>query len=568
MNKYIAYIGTETEYSDGTKAFAEKSDGTEVNIFEKDGYTTVQVKSFSKKRIRKLKILLRFKENIADKNILVHGSFGSGFKKVSEIEEKITSKYFFSVFDENGVGISFMNAIPAKFDSDIIFKNEEISLETIIPYSYTGEVISENFVVSEKIPYTEAYLYNAEKSKCDKEWEDVIGWGSWDYYYTSVDEEAVRENVEFIHNDELLSKKIKYIAIDDGWQQREGDWKEGARFPNGLSKTVDYIRGKGYCAGIWTAPTRLHCLCGTVMRRNSFLVKDKYNDPITDGNFYITDPTHPEGEKFIREIYTYLKECGFDYYKIDFISNILRCDYFYDENAGHYDALRKLFSVIRECVGEDSHVMGCSLPYGYGGEGIDSRRTGVDIHNTWKHLKKCTEIYVPQFASQRRIYQNDLDYLIVRGKDTSLEKETNVINPDAGKYKNELTEDFRWRDGEDFSYEEAKFWCATILMSGSSVILSDRMSKLNEKGLSLVKKTLEYADFKSAVPDACGANLPSVWRKEGWIYVFNYTDTQREYSVLAEGKYKEIFDDKKYETEDGLLNIKLKPHSCFALRRI
>lgn len=117
MNKYIDYIGTETEYSDGTKAFAEKSDGTEVNICEKDGYTTVQVKPFSKKRTRKLKILLRFREDISDKNVLVHGSFRSGFKKVSEIKEEITGRYFFSVFDENGVGISFMNAIPAKFDT-------------------------------------------------------------------------------------------------------------------------------------------------------------------------------------------------------------------------------------------------------------------------------------------------------------------------------------------------------------------------------------------------------------------------------------------------------------------
>jgi len=566
MNKYIEYIGTEIEYTDGTKVFLKNSDNLNICILEEDSYVSVQVKDLSEKKARKLKIRLGFKEDISEKNILVNKLFDSGFKKIQEIKEDVNSKYFFSVLDDNGVGINFMNVIPAKFDSDIIFKKDEISLETVFPYSYEGEIISEKFLVSEKIPYTEAFLYNADKCKCDKEWEDVTGWGSWDYYFTSIDEESVKENVDFIYNDSDLSEKIKYIAIDDGWQQREGDWKEGSRFSGGLPKTVSYINKRGFCAGIWTAPTRMHYLCGTVMRRNSFLVKNELGDPIMDEEFYVVDPTHPEGERYIREIYTFLKDCGFEYFKIDFISNMIRCDRFYDRFAGHYDALRKLICIIRECVGEDSHIMGCSMPYALGGEGVNSRRTGLDIHNTWKHIKKCTEIYVPQFASHRKLYQNDFDYLVVRGKDTSFEEDTNVINPLRYKYQNEKTEEFRWRDGEDFSYDEAKFWCASILMTGSSVILSDRMTALNEKGLMLIKKTLDYADFKSAVPDACGANLPSVWRKDGWIYIFNYSEEEKEFCVSADGKYTEIFDDKEYEARDGFLNIKLKAHCCLVLK--
>lgn len=567
MNKYIEYLGTEAEYTDGTRELFQDEDTLNMQIYEKDGYTSLRVKSLFDKRVRKLKIRLGIKEDISKKSIYVNEGFKSGLKKVCEVKEEYISRDFFSVIDENGVGISFMTVIPAKFNSEIRFSNGEISLETVFPYSYRGEIITEEFLVSEKIPYSEAFLYNAEKGALDKEWEDVTGWGSWDYYFTSIDEEAVKENVDFIYNDDFLKDKIKYIAIDDGWQQREGDWEEGVRFRSGLSNIVSYIKEKGYSAGIWTAPTRLHGLCATVMRRNSFLVKDALGDPITDETFYVADPTHPEGEKYIREIYTYLKECGFNYYKIDFISNMLQCDYFYDENAGHYDALRKLISIIRECVGEDSHIMGCSLPYAFGGDGIDSRRVGLDIHNTWKHIKKCTEIYLPQFASHRKIYQNDFDYLVVRGSDTSFEKDTNVLNPLIGKYKNEQTDEFRWRDGEDFSYNEAKFWCATILMSGSSVILSDRMTALNEKGLYLIKKTLEYADFKCAVPDVCSAELPTVWRKDGWIYIFNYSEEERTFSVTAEGKYSEIFDECSYEAQDGLLKVCLSPHTALVLKK-
>lgn len=564
MNNYITFAGVELEYRDGTKVFSDKF---ELFSSKRDGYTYVRVKALDEKAVRKLNVCLEFKENVSEKSALVHNFLASGFKKVSELKEEVMSKYFFSVFDESGTGISFLNVLPSKFDSNIKFKDGMVYLETIIPYSYEGEVLSEEFIVSGNMPYKEALLYNAEKCSCDKQWEDVIGWGSWDYYCTSIDEDAVKENVDFICNDAFLLKKVKYIAIDDGWQQREGDWKEGIRFPSGLSKTVNYIKEKGYRAGIWTAPTRLHYLCATVMRRNAFLIRDQYGDPIMDEEFYVTDPTHPEGEKYLREIYTYLKSCGFEHYKIDFVSNMLKCDRFYDKTAGHYDALRKLFSIIRECVGEESHIMGCSLPYSYGSEGIDSRRTSLDIHNTWKHIKKCTEIYFPQFATHRSIYQNDLDYLVVRGKDTSFEEDTNVINPLEHKYKKELTDDFRWRDGEDFSYDEAKFWCVTILMSGSSVMLSDRMSMLNEKGLRLIKKTLEYADFKSAVPDVNDSTLPSTWRKDGWLYVFNYAEEETEFCVPATGEYIEIFDDAVYEAKDGCLKVKLQAHTCLALKK-
>lgn len=566
MNSFVEYITTELVFIDGTKTFLNDSAKFEKCICEENNYTTIQIKSHYKS-VRKIRIKLRFKEDESNKNVLIHKSIASGYKKVTN--EEITSKYFFSVFDNDGMGITFMNALPSKFDSNIIYNNGEVILETVIPYSYTGDTISEKFVISDKAPYTEALLYNAKKHKCKKSFEDVTGWGSWDYYFTSIDEDSVKENVDFIYNDETLREKIKYIAIDDGWQQREGDWKEGCRFSKGLKNTVDYIKEKGFLAGIWTAPTRLHCLSGTVMRRNSFLVRDELGDPIFDDVVnYVADPTHPEGERYIKEIYTYLKECGFDYYKIDFISNMLMCDRFYDENAGPYDALRKLISIIRECVGEECHIMGCSLPYAFGGEGVDSRRTGLDIHNTWKHLVKCTEIYAPQFASHRTIYQNDLDYLVVRGKDTSFEEETNVFNPYAGRLKSEKTEEFRWRDGEDFTYEEAKMWCVTVLMSGSSVILSDRMTALNEKGLWLIKKTLEYADFVSAHPDVGSDALPSVWRKDGWIYIFNYSNEEKEFSVNADGVYKEAFSEEKYETVKGLLKLRLKPHTCLALKKI
>ena len=400
---------------------------------------------------------------------------------------------------------------------------------------------------------------------------------TWDYYFTSADENDVKENVEVILSDERLRKKVKYIALDDGWQQREGDWREGIRFPSGLKNLVSYVRERGFEAGIWIAPTRLHYLSGTVMRNYDFLIRNAIGDPIIDVDMYVLDPTHPSGEAFLRKTFTYLASCGFTFYKLDFISNMLKCDFFYDKNAGPYDALRRLVKIVRECVPEGSHVMGCSMPYAIGAGVVDSRRTGLDIHNTWGHLKMCTYLFLGQFASGGKIFRSDIDYLVVRGKDTSDgDPMTNVLN--AGTNKNRLnpTTDFRWRDGADFDYEEAKTWCSIVLMSGSSIFFGDNLAKLNEAGLELLRKTVENADFTAAKPHlpSDGA-LPEIWYKRdcGKLYVYNFSDDEKSFSfdtgalIGACNKLCDIFTNDEYTLDNCKLNVTLKPHASLTLQK-
>ncbi|MBE6688268.1 MAG: hypothetical protein E7588_03200 [Ruminococcaceae bacterium] len=561
--------------------FIEYADGTvipclrEANLKNvcRDVYEVSLNVPYGNKSVRKIKYVFDVQADF--EYAMVHDFFDSGFKSVKNLEEDTRSKFYMSLMDKNGVGITFAVKLPCKFYSEMHYfrdKNEMV-LETVVPFSYKGDIPAETFIIACGMTHGDALRLIAEKNGTPQKWENVIGWGSWDYYFTSVTEDDVKENTDFIYADDTLRERIKYIAIDDGWQQREGDWREGIRFPGGLKKTTEYINSKGYTAGIWTAPTRLHYLCGTVMRRNDFLVLDEYGDPIMDEEFYVLDPTHPEGEKFVKEIFSYLKDAGFGFYKIDFISNLLKCDRFHDSTAGHYDALKKLISAIRESVGEESHIMGCSLPYGYGGDGVNSRRTGLDIHNTWNHIVKCSEIYYPAIPAQRNIYQNDMDYLVVRGPETSFERDTNVLNPKKGYYKAVKSEKFRWREGEDFNYNEAKFWCTQILMTGSSVILSDKLSLLNDKGLKLAKTTVKYADFYASVPVDTGAELPQVWFKKGAdaLYIFNFTEQDKTYNIDVmkifgrDVKLTDIFENAEYTSRNGTLSLTLRKHCSLAL---
>ncbi|MBQ9921876.1 MAG: alpha-galactosidase [Clostridia bacterium] len=524
----------------------------------------------------KIRKITSFKGTVcySDKtNVFLNSSgFEDGVYEACAMDKHSKAQYFCSFFDGDDA-TTFSAVLPCKFFSEIkLTKNVKtfsVMLETVVPYSFEGDIVCQKWNIAIGMPTSDAIIHTADEysGKCD--FENPIGWSTWDYYFTAADENDVKENVDFIAADPVLSEKVKYIALDDGWQQREGDWQSGCRYPGGLKALVKYINDKGFEAGVWVAPTRLHNLCGNVMRRHSFLARNKYGDPLNDEDMYILDPTHPDGEQFLREIFMYLADCGFTFYKLDFISNMLKTERFYDKSAGPYDALKKLLDITRSCVPEGSHVMGCSLPYGFG-HGFDSRRTGWDIHNTWKHVKACTGRYIPQFAANGKIYRNDIDYLVVRGKDTSTEEITNVLNPNEGYYKATTCDTFRWRETGDFDYAEAKTWCTMALMTGSSLFLGDRLSKLNEKGLELVKTTLENADFEAAVPVfENGKRYPEVWYKNGKekIYVFNFSEQTVNYSVQAENSviYRDVFTGKEYKSDDKKLCITLNPHDSVCL---
>lgn len=529
-------------------------------------------------KVRTITALRAFCPAEQDAPLIMHNFTDVGIIERQKRKKKNFSDHHFSLFPKNAPekAVTLTAKLPAKFYSRVEYEQRKkgvlLNVNTIIPYSYEGKIESEEWFVTVNQPPTEAWEWTAKRYESGRTFETPIGWSTWDYYFTSATEEDVKENVDFIAADEVLSKKVRYIALDDGWQQREGDWRSGAQYPSGLKSLVQYINEKGFVAGIWIAPTRLHFLCGTVMRRNDFLVHDENGDPIMDEDMYVLDPTHPDGEKFLRETFAYLNDCGFRFYKLDFVSNMIQfAQRFYDKTAGPFDALNRLFTIARESVAEGSHIMGCSLPYGADTHLSDSRRTGLDIHNTFKHAKKCTEMAFWQYAANERLYKNDLDYLLVRGKDTTTDMQTNVLNPNSGKYKAEPTEEFRWRDGEDFSYAEAKCWCGVMLMTGSSIFLGDKLPLLNEKGLDLLKKTLQNADFHAAKPVLSGAEgLPEIWRKEqtGGVYVFNFGEEEKTYDVALEnGSYREVFSGKTYSVTDNAFRVCIAAHDCICLHK-
>ncbi len=518
-----------------------------------------------------------------DTRVLINSVLESGIHKY-KLGEKGESSYHLILGNGNNNDLTFALKVPMKFRSLFGYEFKRgstlISCTTFFPLSYKGEYFSEQICIFNKIPSTDA-LYQMTSNIENKEYEHPMGWSTWDYYAFDISDECIKENTEFICNNEVLAKNLKYIAIDNGWEQLDGDWYENGRLKSGLKEFCRYVKSKGLNPGIWTAPARVYTNASNAMRRiTDMLVKNKYGDQFLFEGCFVLDPTHPGSEPFLKETFTFLKDCGFNFYKIDFLNYVTESDFYYDQSAGHYDALRKLIEIIRETVGKDAHIMGCGLPYGTGYGYVDSRRTGLDIHTFWGHIKKCCEYYLPQWSSHNKLYFNDLDYLLVRGSETSEETEPfNVVNP-YRKYCDKIMkeDDFYWCAGNEFTYDEAKFWASVILMSGSSIFLGDRLSKLNDKGLKLIERTLENADFSSATPkDLLNYPLPEIWYKKTarQIFVFNWSNNEKEITVNVNDilgaevdKLFEIYTDEKFLVENGKLTVKLKAHQSVVVKVI
>jgi len=400
-----------------------------------------------------------------------------------------------------------------------------------------------------------------------------IGWNSWDYYFSSVTLADMIENMEAIRADAVLRERVNFIVLDMGWEHVWGEWQPNYRFPGGLEHLVEAITSRGFVPGIWTAPICVHALSRPALRNPDILLKNARGDPqpsLKSGHF-IVDPTHPAGAAFLRELYSRLHRIGFRLFKVDFVNDLTHNHHFHDPQAGPYDAMRTLFRIIRECVGEESHIIGCSLPAEAGAGVADSGRLGIDIHNQWTHVEWVCDFLQWCGWLHRRVWINDIDFLVVRGRDTSLEAETNVTNPNAHSANPP-----RWRRGPVFTLDEARTWASMVALSGGNVFLSDRINMLNETAHALINAVIAPLDVGAVPLDLCEDRRASLWLQrlptETRLTVINWRDeaVMREFDLLAwtgdaPAHVAEQWSEADIVVTNGKTTLHLPAHGCAVL---
>jgi hypothetical protein len=404
--------------------------------------------------------------------------------------------------------------------------------------------------------------------------EIPLGWNSWDYYASSVGLDDLRENLAALQRDAFLAARMKFIVIDMGWEHMPGEWEPNHRFPGGLRATVDAITACNFVPGIWTAPTIVQNPTRTAQRNPDMLLKDDFGDPIHSEHFsnaHVLDPTHPLGEAFLRELYTRLYRHGFRLFKVDYAYEFSAKHNYFRREFGCYDVWRHLFRIIRECVG-DSHIIGCGLPAECGAGLVDSNRIGVDIHNHWSHVEWVCDFLQFAYWQHGRIAINDPDFLIVRGRDTSIETQTNMLNINAHNPNYRA----RWRRGPVFTQAEAQTWASIVMLAGGSLFLSDRINHLNAAGRGLIETALTPLCVAAHPLDLCDVRRASLWLQqlasETRLTVINWDATPVTHSIdfaalglRAPAYVTELWCQQRIMTLRGACAIELPAHASAVL---
>lgn len=406
------------------------------------------------------------------------------------------------------------------------------------------------------------------------------GWNSWDYYRWTITEEEVLKNAEMIASDPVLSKHVKRIIVDDGWQYCYGEWEPNSLFPSGMDTLAKKLKRMGFTPGLWFAPTiaephsrvaQLHpemlvcgqagvpCLAYSCMERNGFLL----------------DPTHPKVIAWWREIFRRYADYGYRYFKLDFLAWTVKARRFANANAHPGELMQYIVNPIREAIGAKSKILGCNFTFDGGAGLADAVRIASDIHASWRYVKRNVLEIASRFWAHRRFWINDPDFAVCRGEETTDDPNLNqlkmllpyvkVETPDR-----ELVPGLDAMDSlADLSAREAETWLSMVIISGGAVNLSDNLPRLNKVGLRLVRKTVAAKKGDAGIAlDLFRSELPSYWVQKTTpslhrVLIVNWKDRAQVFKMdVPYQNLKNFWTDKPVNVKGGRIEIELPPHGC------
>ncbi len=360
-----------------------------------------------------------------------------------------------------------------------------------------------------------------------------VMWNSWTNYYYMVTEEEVIKNVDWIVEN-FNDYGLEYVVIDDGPERGEdgehywiSNWNKET-FPHGGKWLAEYIRSKGLTPGLWLVP---NTYAGALNDHPEWYLRDKDGKHIMVYNTPSLDYTNPEVLDFLTEMFSTLKNWGFEYYKFDaefalteYIPYVDR-DKLYDKKISQIEAYRNRLKVIRNSVGEETFLEGC--PGGTPLQGIgyfNSYFNGDDIYNSWLGM-------YPFFLSiNANLFLNNIACYLMPGEgicvspQMDIEQAKSVHNPEFIRVASSRETDI---SSIGTTMSEARTIVTYASLSGTPYSFADRLPDLPDSRINLLKKSLptmpivpmdlfsrggysSWSMFEEFTPETYEHNFPSI----------------------------------------------------------
>jgi hypothetical protein len=300
------------------------------------------------------------------------------------------------------------------------------------------------------------------------------GWCTWYYYYQQINEKEVKLNAQWIAEN-LREFGAEYVQIDDGWQGTgrvyTRDWTNVSdKFPGGMSALASYIKSMGLTPGIWIAPHGQSNDEVVKKHPGIFLLKPDGTSASEswEGRFLV-DPSVPESQAYLKDMFSKLSGWGYEYFKIDgqpVVTNEYRLKKAAmknpsDDTAGLY---RQTLDSIRGAIGPNRYLLGC---WGMPIEGVgimNGSRTGGDIVLGWEG-----GFMIAVRATMQHYYLHNVAW---------------YTDPDVMLVRSPLTLD------------QARAWATLQGLTGQALLGSDRMMDLSEERVELLRRVYPAVDIR------------------------------------------------------------------------
>ena len=410
-----------------------------------------------------------------------------------------------------------------------------------------------------------------------------IGWNSWDYYRWTITEDEVLKNAEFIATDPVLSKHVKRIIVDDGWQYCYGEWDANSLFKSGMDSLARNLRAMGFIPGLWLCPGIAEPHSRIAQLQTDWLAMSEGGNPCLSFDCmrrkgFIIDPTLPEVKKWLFDLFTRYADMGYGYFKTDFLMPVTRAPR-YHRDVPRGQIIRELMTPITEAIRGKADLLGCGYDYNGGCDLVRMVRAGSDIHSTWGCTKSNAVSVAARFWASNRVWITDPDFCVCRGPETA-------ADPDLGRLRclyvfvtpedtrSGLTPDLPWGFGFDtIRASEAECLLSIALMNGGAINLSDKLYVLNDRGLDLVRRTVSAARGSSPTPlDLFESDRASKWVQTipGGLRVLlvNWADGGADLSLdlapfgVNATSGRNFWTDADVPITDNVLRASLPAHSC------
>jgi alpha-galactosidase len=286
-----------------------------------------------------------------------------------------------------------------------------------------------------------------ERNACRTAHAPLRGWCSWYDRYRKITADYILSTARKMASQKRF-RELSAVIIDDGYQDRVGDWLEpSARFGLPIADVAKAITAMGKRPGIWTAPFILQSRSRLFAKHPEWLLRVRGRplrigwNPHWRDSFYALDVNNPDFIAHITETFGQLYAAGFRIFKLDYLfAGALRGDRDYHAN-GRFGAFANALDSIRGATGPDAFLIGCGSPLAPAAGRVDAMRVSTDTSYSWLAPRpfqwvtgdsELTGLYpslrntMARGSFAQHFWQLDPDCLLLRqrkGSDSASEKE-------------------------------------------------------------------------------------------------------------------------------------------------